>query len=162
MHSKELTSKVVLIGKIDSLIKRLKKFIKFSAGMSIDTIETLGVRIFFKDITLLNLNITNFIYLINPKKERLDVLADLYFRGSDFCIISFHKKEDINYYIKLALKNNLKADQITLLKEKDLSLEVFNFISAKYALKFGLIDDIHLIAYREKLPSSFRILSDIC
>ena len=148
----------MIIGDEKKLIKKLKKFLEFI--FKLDFKLTIGVDFLYKKYTLLNLNVKNQIWLIHAKKKS-NFIIEGYLRGAQTCIISLPNKDDINNFINIVQKSHLNSDHIFLLDKKNFSELILEFISALYAHELGWIDDLKLKSYKERLPSSFKSLSEI-
>ncbi len=159
MYTKGKVIKIVIVGKNKRFNKKIRKFFepnrKFVQGF-----ELMGYNFFIKKITILDLTIRNLIWLLSTVKK-FHLLTRSYLGGASACIICTSNKKNTKFFMKITQESHLDTDHILLLKEKNLSIDVFKFISATRLKEYGLIDDRDLKIYREKLPSSVKILSEI-
>ena len=155
------TIKISIVGKVKSFNKELRKSLGLDNPQTfLPTMEEIGVNFFSKKFTILELNIRNQIWMVKVNKL-FRFLTRSYIEGSFACIICTSNKKYTKYFINAVQKGHLNTDNVILIKEKNLSIDVFNFINATYAKGLFLLDEKELKVFREKLPRKMKILSEI-
>ncbi len=149
--------KIAVVGNEKKIIKKLRRFA--TSPFSSTNVE-IGVDFFFKRFNIQDLNIINNIWLIT-EREKFNILIGSYIKDTHVCILCLSKNKDRNLFIEIALESDLNADQIILLKKKYLTERIFKFISILCAWKEGLVDDLNFKIYKDELPSSVKILSEM-